>query len=97
MLTQTFGAMLYYPQSECLAEFPSPESLKYRIIISTKPPKEYLESKRHKDKAIMLMSGGRESSEEETSGLDTPEHKSEMEIDDRVSLMVKELYISLAL
>jgi phosphatidylinositol phospholipase C delta len=24
-------------------EFPSPESLKHRILISTKPPKEYLE------------------------------------------------------
>lgn len=97
MLTQTFGDMLFYPKSECLAEFPSPESLKHRIIISTKPPKEYLESKHHKDKAIMLMSGGRESSEEETSELDTPEHKSELEVDDRVSLLAKELYISLAL
>lgn len=43
MLNQVFGKMLYYPQSEPLAEFPSPESLKHRIIISTKPPKEYLE------------------------------------------------------
>ena len=45
MATQTFGDLLYYPASECLAEFPSPESLKRRIIISTKPPKEYLETK----------------------------------------------------
>lgn len=35
--------MLYYPESNTLGEFPSPESLKQRIIISTKPPKEYLE------------------------------------------------------
>ncbi|GKV28291.1 hypothetical protein SLEP1_g37368 [Rubroshorea leprosula] len=45
MVTQTFEDMLYYPESECLAEFPSPESLKNRIIISTKPPKEYLEGR----------------------------------------------------
>ncbi|GLT31472.1 hypothetical protein SLA2020_062050 [Shorea laevis] len=43
MVTQTFGDMLYYPESDCLTEFPSPESLKNRIIISTKPPKEYLD------------------------------------------------------
>ncbi|KAM7265542.1 hypothetical protein ACFE04_003225 [Oxalis oulophora] len=43
MVTQTFGDLLYYPESDCLAEFPSPETLKHRIIISTKPPKEYLE------------------------------------------------------
>ncbi|XAR71930.1 Phosphoinositide phospholipase C [Bertholletia excelsa] len=49
MVTETFGEMLFYPQSECLEEFPSPESLKYRIILSTKPPKEYLGSKQLRD------------------------------------------------
>ncbi|KAK3228891.1 hypothetical protein Dsin_000772 [Dipteronia sinensis] len=49
MITETFGSMLYIPESQRLQEFPSPESLKYRIVISTKPPKEYLEEK---DKAI---------------------------------------------
>ncbi|XP_065872355.1 phosphoinositide phospholipase C 6-like isoform X2 [Euphorbia lathyris] len=44
MVTHTFGHMLYYPESDGLVQFPSPESLKHRIIISTKPPKEYLES-----------------------------------------------------
>ncbi|KAJ0101424.1 hypothetical protein Patl1_06614 [Pistacia atlantica] len=51
MLNQVFGEMLYYPQSESLTEFPSPESLKYRIIISTKPPKEYLE----KENGVVTM------------------------------------------
>ncbi|CAA2975287.1 phosphoinositide phospholipase C 2-like [Olea europaea subsp. europaea] len=45
MITRTFGDMLFSPSSECLMELPSPESLKKRIIISTKPPKEYLEAK----------------------------------------------------
>ncbi|KAK6122041.1 hypothetical protein DH2020_044212 [Rehmannia glutinosa] len=45
MITQTFGDMLFSPGPECLCEFPSPESLKKRVIISTKPPKEYLHAK----------------------------------------------------
>lgn len=40
--------MLFYPQSERLKEFHSPEELKHRIIISTKPPKEYLKAKSEK-------------------------------------------------
>ncbi|XP_021891785.1 phosphoinositide phospholipase C 4-like [Carica papaya] len=46
MLIQTFEGTLFYPESESLEEFPSPEKLKHRIIISTKPPKEYLEANR---------------------------------------------------
>ncbi|XP_016456070.2 phosphoinositide phospholipase C 2 isoform X1 [Nicotiana tabacum] len=49
MITQTFGDMLFSP-SECLKELPSPESLKKRIMISTKPPKEYLQAKEVKEK-----------------------------------------------
>ncbi|KAL3837751.1 hypothetical protein ACJIZ3_022342 [Penstemon smallii] len=45
MITQTFGDMLFTPGPECLGEFPSPESLKKRVMISTKPPKEYLKAK----------------------------------------------------
>lgn len=51
MIVQTFGEMLFtHPGSSLLGEFPSPESLKRRIIISTKPPKEYLEGKEDKAK-----------------------------------------------
>lgn len=49
MLMEIFGEMLYTPDSEHLDEFHSPEELKYRVIISTKPPKEYLEAKVSKD------------------------------------------------
>lgn len=45
MISETFGDMLYAPGSEDLKEFPSPIQLKRRIIISTKPPKEYLEAR----------------------------------------------------
>ncbi|BAT86434.1 Phosphoinositide phospholipase C 6 [Vigna angularis] len=44
MAFEIFGEMLYCPQTESLTEFPSPESLKKRIIISTKPPKELQQS-----------------------------------------------------
>ncbi|KAJ4895934.1 Phosphoinositide phospholipase C 7 [Raphanus sativus] len=46
MVSEVFGETLFTPPpGECLKEFPSPASLKKRIIISTKPPKEYKESK----------------------------------------------------
>ncbi|XAR60739.1 Phosphoinositide phospholipase C [Bertholletia excelsa] len=43
MVIKIFGATLFVPDSD-LKVLPSPESLKKRIMISTKPPKEYLES-----------------------------------------------------
>ncbi|WCJ41095.1 Phosphoinositide phospholipase C 4 [Euphorbia peplus] len=49
MVTQTFGDILFCPGSERFKDFPSPESLKKRVMISTKPPKEYLEDKDVKD------------------------------------------------
>lgn len=42
-IMETFGPILYQPENaKGMKEFPSPESLKRRILISTKPPKEYL-------------------------------------------------------
>ncbi|CAH9108733.1 unnamed protein product [Cuscuta epithymum] len=50
MVTQTFGDILFIPGLVRLKEFPSPELLKKRILISTKPPKEYLEGNDIKEK-----------------------------------------------
>ncbi|XP_010431793.1 PREDICTED: phosphoinositide phospholipase C 3 isoform X1 [Camelina sativa] len=44
MLTKTFREMLFRCGSESRKHFPSPEELRKKILISTKPPKEYLES-----------------------------------------------------
>ncbi|KAI3833706.1 hypothetical protein MKX03_004041 [Papaver bracteatum] len=44
MITQTLGDVLF-TSLECLEEFPSPGALKGKILLSTKPPKEYLYSK----------------------------------------------------
>lgn len=57
MIVQTFGEMLFTPGSSLLREFPSPESLKRQIIISTKPPKEYLEEKKAKPKSSNTEKG----------------------------------------
>ncbi|GMH04198.1 hypothetical protein Nepgr_006037 [Nepenthes gracilis] len=70
MLTQTFGDMLLLPDSECFKELPSPESLKKRIIISTKPPKEYLEAKEVKDNEDSRR--GKDLTDEETWGMEVP-------------------------
>ncbi|RZC78237.1 hypothetical protein C5167_002455 [Papaver somniferum] len=45
MITETYGKMLFNPAKEGSAESHSPESLKYRILISTKPPKKRQEPK----------------------------------------------------
>ena len=71
MVTQTFGDILFSPGSEVLKEFPSPASLKRRIIISTKPPKEYLEVKDVKEKGDELKKG-KASDEEEAWGKEVP-------------------------
>lgn len=54
MITETFGGMLYIPETDNPKKFPSPESLKRRIIISTKPPKEYLASEDSKSNDVDL-------------------------------------------
>ncbi|XVF05321.1 hypothetical protein REPUB_Repub05bG0162300 [Reevesia pubescens] len=41
MVMETFEEMLYHNKTENLEQFPSPESLKKKVLISTKPPKEY--------------------------------------------------------
>ncbi|KAJ8749785.1 hypothetical protein K2173_012336 [Erythroxylum novogranatense] len=50
MITEIFGKKLYRPECECLEDLPSPDDLKYRIIISSKPPKEYKKLKAAKSK-----------------------------------------------
>lgn len=78
MVTETFEGLLYYPDKEHHNEFPSPDSLKKRIILSTKPPKEYLEAKISKDKE-----NSTDSKEEEAWGSEVPDLKTEMEYDDK--------------
>ncbi|KAK4854854.1 hypothetical protein QYF36_001883 [Acer negundo] len=48
MVTKVFGDMLH--RSDQLDEFPSPESLKKKVLISTKPPEEYHKAGDNKEK-----------------------------------------------
>jgi len=50
MLTETFGDLLFIPSPDPMKEFPSPAALMKRKIISTKPPQEYKEFLKVKDK-----------------------------------------------
>lgn len=88
MIKATFGDMLYTPSDEPMKEFPSPEDLKNRIIISTKPPKEYLESKDNKKSGSQKGSNGKVRTErisdevaEEAGGRDVSDSKSEASYD----------------
>ncbi|CAI9767522.1 unnamed protein product [Fraxinus pennsylvanica] len=82
MITQTFGDMLFSPGSDCLREFPSPESLKKKIIISTKPPKEYLEAKEVKLRESESKKG-KDSGDDEAWGIEvTFKAKNDDEKDD---------------
>ncbi|XP_028803760.1 phosphoinositide phospholipase C 2 [Neltuma alba] len=82
MVTQTFGDILFSPGTECLKEFPSPESLKRRIIISTKPPKEYLEAKEVKEKGNESLKS-KASGDEEAWGKEVPGLKGGSFADDK--------------
>lgn len=55
---------MFSPGAECLSEFPSPESLKRRVIISTKPPKEYLQAKDAKSQECNPKKGKNKPKEE---------------------------------
>lgn len=49
MVHETFRDVLVCSESDTFQDFPSPESLKGRIVISTKHPKEYLDAKGEED------------------------------------------------
>ncbi|GMY10587.1 phosphoinositide phospholipase C 2-like [Fagus crenata] len=81
MVTKTFRDSLYRHESEYIEEFPSPESLKRKILISTKPPKEYLD-----DQSSMEREGSQsqEDSEEEKTYQGTGQR--ELEPNDEVEI-----------
>lgn len=79
MVNQTIGDVLFCTRAECLEEFPSPESLKRRIIISTKPPKEYLETKSIKENDNTLSQKVNGSSDEKAWGQEVSDLKDKLE------------------
>ncbi|KAI4305277.1 hypothetical protein L6164_028651 [Bauhinia variegata] len=79
MISETFGDMLFYPESENLKEFPSPEKLKYRVLISTKPPKEYLQSKSINENSKKLQKS--KDSDEDEWGKEPSSHTKDQDDD----------------
>lgn len=90
MITQTFGDILFCPAEECLKDFPSPESLKKRIIISTKPPKEYLEAKVAKESEDASQKP--KAADEEAWGSEVKNMKSLNSMDSKVCINLKLVY-----
>ncbi|XP_061351665.1 phosphoinositide phospholipase C 2-like isoform X3 [Gastrolobium bilobum] len=84
MVTQIFGDILFSPSTEGLKEFPPPESLKKRIIISTKPPKEYLEAKEKEkgDDSQQGKASGDDSQQGKASGDDEAWGKEDGNVDE---------------
>ncbi|KAF0908601.1 hypothetical protein E2562_026649 [Oryza meyeriana var. granulata] len=76
MVLEVFGDMLYYPDTDHLKEFPSPEELKHRVLLSTKPPKEYLEAK---DGGTMKEADGKGAADDAAWGKEVPDIQSEIQ------------------
>ncbi|KAL9228666.1 hypothetical protein vseg_004219 [Gypsophila vaccaria] len=76
MITRELGDMLFYPEAEITKDFPSPEELKYKVIVSTKPPKEYLSADSSVSKGSESQKEGR-SPGEQTSIEDTNKSRKE--------------------
>lgn len=57
MSTETFEEILFTPETESSEGFPSPETLKRKILISTKPQQVYLDSETGKFKDLESQKG----------------------------------------
>lgn len=77
MVLEVFGSILYYPQEEHPKELPSPEFLKGRVLLSTKPPKEYLEAKA--GGAIKDTDVGKGTDDDAAWGKEVPDFKTEIQ------------------
>lgn len=91
MISETFGDTLFAPGPEGLTDFPSPEALKRRFIISTKPPKEYLEAKVVKKEENKLKEG-KDLTEETVWGHEVTDFKFSSH-DDKVLIILSQYYM----
>lgn len=66
MMKEIFMDMVYFSESGDLKEFPSPEDLKYKVVISTKIPKEKLKKEKGSESDV----SGKASSSEDVSADD---------------------------
>ena len=88
MVTEIYGDVLYCSSSSnTMTELPSPESLKKRIVVSTKPPKEYLDKTKSmiKDDSSLNM---KISADEVTWGEELSEHVEIQQSTDEVGKLI---------
>ena len=60
MMKEIFMDMVYFSESGDLKDFPSPEDLKYKVVISTKLPKGSLKKEKYSESDV----SGKTSSED---------------------------------
>ncbi|GMP73727.1 hypothetical protein CsSME_00031399 [Camellia sinensis var. sinensis] len=82
MVIEMFGEVLYYPALGCLEKFPSPDALKHQIILSTKPPKEYLQSEGPTEKDSSINASSEKEYPDLAAELD-PDDKDDTDQDDK--------------
>lgn len=71
MVTETYGDVLYSSGPDTtMIDFPSPEFLKKRIVVSTKPPKEYLDTSKSMKENVETSVKTKTSSEEDVWGVE---------------------------
>jgi Phosphatidylinositol-specific phospholipase C, X domain len=75
MMNEIFQDLLYVSNKERIETFPSPEDLKMKILVSTKPPTEYLEGLKTPKTNDPQVQGG---NEDEVWGADLPSQKPEV-------------------
>jgi phosphatidylinositol phospholipase C, delta len=95
MVVEVFGNILYYPPDDTheLKELPSPEQLKGRVLLSTKPPKEYLETKlsdstKEGDADLHL---GKGTGDDAVWGKEVPDFRTEIQSAEKVLPSIQDL------
>ncbi|CAA7032301.1 unnamed protein product [Microthlaspi erraticum] len=95
MMKDTFMDMVYFSDSGDLKEFPSPEDLKYKVVISTKTPKGTLQKDKDSESDVSGKSSSDVSAkqtddqktEEETSEVRNEEDGSDQESSNNLDLL----------
>ncbi|KFK27408.1 hypothetical protein AALP_AA8G379100 [Arabis alpina] len=86
MISKTFREMLFQCTDEKTDCFPSPEALKNKILISTKPPKEYLQTQVSQGSATDESLKAKKVAEAEEQILDEDEETVAIEYRDLISI-----------
>ncbi|CAN7067298.1 unnamed protein product [Brassica rapa subsp. trilocularis] len=79
MMKEIFMDMVYFSESGDLKDFPSPEDLKYKVVISTKLPKGTLEKEKDSESDVSGKTSSEDVSADDEKVEETSEAKNEEE------------------